>query len=242
MQQPQNFAIGVTIFFFSIAALLAFLAVKQKPHVPPSTQYLRLTGQTPQVLVSFSDVETNTWLFRVGETLVLEFVWSPNATNASALLGASNIQLDQDSNLVVWDSRNGVCGPNAGNYAFMQAQEVQNYEEGTILAATPTYVNANSVLVTFQLRVYPGDVRIESTNGDGRYWSIFGPILLGDPPYGLRFWPNYNAPTMILWQSAPASFSVVAQFLSSGDLVLSSPDGRAVLWRASTTPTLLACD
>ena len=123
-----------------------------------------------QTLCVHTDTNTNTWAFAMNSFSVLEYTW----------------KRPEFSPKVVWDSQLGSCGKNQANYISMTTNvSVSTRTQGVTLAQTPMFLDANGVQRTFRLQLYNADVRIESTNGDGRFWSVFGTNIT--PPVS---WPS----------------------------------------------------
>jgi len=124
---------------------------------------------------------------------------------------------------VVWDSVRGSCGSNQANYISMTNNvSVSSRTQGITLAQTPMYVDVNGVQRTFRLQLYNADVRVESTNGDGRFWSIFGTNIFKPVSWPSTITNGLNP----LWQSgAPPNLAFYAQFLTNGNLVIQQSSG-----------------
>jgi hypothetical protein len=98
---------------------------------------------------------------------------------------------------------------------------VSTRTEGITLGQTPMFIDSFGIQRTFRLQLYNADVRIESTNGDGRYWSVYG--ANNNLPVG---WPSsISNPNDVLWQSYGANFTFNAAFYNNGELAVAQPNG-----------------
>lgn len=120
-----------------------------------------------------------------------------------------------------WDSVQGACGSNNANFISVTAALAGNSAQpGVTLAQTPSFVDQYNILRTFRLQLYPGDLRIESGNGDGRYWSVYQTNT-----NSLTGWPTSADPT-ILWQLLDVSQNFAVQFTTDGELGV-----RPIYWK-----------
>lgn len=200
---------GVTVAILSVSLLIVVLAAIEKVKQPYGVELAKLTTQGFDIgtQTSFTDTNTNTWNFAMNTLSVLEYTWKRPEFNAK----------------VVWDSVNGSCGKNQANFISMSNNvSVSTRTQGITLAQTPMYLDATGVQRTFRLQLYNADVRIESTNGDGRFWSIVGGNVF--LPQG---WPSTISNGLNpLWQSkAPPYLSFWSQFLTNGNLVNQASNG-----------------
>jgi hypothetical protein len=200
---------GITVSMLVVIGVLIVLAAIEKTRQPYGVELAKLTAQAVDVgtTTSFTDTNTNTWAFAMNSFSVLEYTWKRPEFNPK----------------VVWDSQLGSCGKNQANYISMTTNvSVSTRTEGITLAQTPMFLDANGVQRTFRLQLYNADVRIESTNGDGRFWSVFGTNIT--LPVS---WPSTITNGLDpLWQSgAPPNLTFYAQFLTNGDLVNQQPNG-----------------
>jgi len=200
---------GISIAMLVVIGVIVVLAAIEKTRQPFGTELAKITSQGTNVgtLTSFTDTNSNTWNFLMNSFSVLEYTWKRPNTNPK----------------VVWDSVIGSCGKNQSNYISMTNDtSVSTRTQGITLAQTPMFLDANGVQRTFRLQLYNADVRIESTNGDGRFWSIFGTNIT--PP--LSWQSTITNGLNPLWQSgAPPNLTFYSQFLTNGDLVNQQPSG-----------------
>ena len=203
--------------FVPVAALIVF-ATLEKTKQPFGVDLVKQSSSGVGIgtLTSFTDSNTNTWNFAMNTASVLQYTWKRPEFNPK----------------VVWDSVNGSCGPNQSNFVSMSnSPSVSTRTQGITLAQTPMFLDANGVQRTFRLQLYNADVRIESTNGDGRFWSIVGGNV-----FAPQAWPS-SIPSGLnpLWQSAsPPNFAFYAQFLTNGNLLVQQPNGGFATFVAST--------
>ena len=150
----------------------------------------------------------------VGNSGNLQYIWTAN--NASPR--------------TVWDSQNGSCGPNQANNVLMNADtNVKTRTQGITLAQTPMYLDSLGVQRTYRLQLYNADVRIESTNGDGKFWSIYG--ANNNKPV----WPStITNPYTVLWENGGAASTFNASFFNNADLFVSQPNGLQISFVASS--------
>lgn len=200
---------GITVSVLTVVGVIVVLAAIEKTKQPVGVGLVKLStaGVDIGTLTSFTDTNTNTWNFAMNSLSVLQYTWKRPEFNPK----------------VVWDSVNGSCGSNQANYISMTSNvSVSTRTQGITLAQTPMFLDANGVQRTFRLQLYNADVRVESTNGDGRFWSIIGTNIT--PP---QSWPS-AIPNGFdpLWQSASEpNFAMYAQFLNNGNLVVQAPNG-----------------
>lgn len=201
--------VGITVAWAVVAIVLVVLAAIQKLKPPYGTNLANLTTKGTDIgtLTSFTDSNTNTWNFAMNSQSVLAYTWQKGAGTPKT----------------VWDSKIGSCGVNQANYISMTNDvSVSTRTQGVTLGQTPMYLDSAGVQRTFRLQLYNADVRIESTNGDGRFWSVFGTNILSPVGWPTAI-PNGLDP---LWQSgAPPNFSFYSQFLTNGNLVNQQPTG-----------------
>ena len=207
----------MSVFWFVCAIVLIVFVGIQKNQPPFGSEQVLLSNKAGAVgtITSFTDTNSNTWFFRMRtNSSVLEYVWrSPTG-----------------SPLVVWDSANGSCGPNQANYTSMTLDSsVSTRTQGVTLAQTPMYIDPQGVQRTFRLQLYNADVRVESTNGDNRFWSVFGGNIF--TPLG---WPSsISNGTLPLWSNATSNFVFYSQFLQNGELIVQIPNGTNIQFQAS---------
>jgi hypothetical protein len=162
----------------------------------------------------------------------LTYNWKPNGMNG----------------MTVWDSSNGVCNYSASVAsltAAVNASTVEYLDSSVVLGQTPMYIDEMGIQRTFQLKLYSGDVRIESTNGERAkngnvlssfpaFWSMWGRDVTGQTDYvnQPRSWPLPF--TDIIWQNIGENFGFVAQFQTSGDLVAHATYNLDNYFKAST--------
>jgi hypothetical protein len=114
-----------------------------------------------------------------------------------------------------------------------------------VLGQTPMYIDDLGIQRTFQLKMYSGDVRIESTNGERArngglltsfpaFWSIWGQDITGLTNYQNKptFWPLTFSD--VIWQNVDNNFAFVGQFLASGDLITHATSNYINFFQAST--------
>jgi hypothetical protein len=215
MVKTQVMTIIIYFVWTALAITLVTLAVLSKTQpLPGNSNVVALSGKNVNTITSFTDTKQNNWNFRVSNSGTLEYVWTAN----------------NQTPRVVWDSLNGSCGPNLANNTLMNMNtSVSTRTEGITLGQTSMFIDNFGVQRTFRLQLYNADVRIESTNGDGKYWSIYG--ANNNLPVG---WPSsISDPFNILWQSAGANLTVVSPFYNDGDLVVSQPNGSFQTFQAS---------
>lgn len=206
----KNAAAGIAVLsvLFLLGATLVVLAAisKTQQQYGVTLGELSTKGTNIGTLTSFTDSNTNTWNFAMNTDSVLAYTWQKGASAPK----------------VVWDSVNGACGPNQANFISMSNDvSVSTRTEGVTLAQTPMFLDENGVQRTFRLQLYNADVRIESTNGDGRFWSVFGTNVFN--PLG---WPSSISNGLDpLWQSPDPNFAYYSQFLTNGNLVNQLPTG-----------------
>ena len=226
-------ALGLLMFWIAVFSLIAVSASKVKP-VPSENQIvlsnlagIRLTTNNGV----FTDSDGHTW--RLGMSAdgnSLQYGWSEPSY----------------PEIIVWDSTIASCGANLVNYNMMMSHvsslpTIYTPQRSVVLAVTPLIFVQSYGAVQFRLVLYTGDVRIESTTGDGKYWSIFGPASNGDPFYGLQNWPMGSA-DVVQWVNFSLAQNVSAQFLASGDLVVRTSNATVYLWSASGAPAIpIAC-
>ena len=209
MVNKKAAAWGITITWIVLAIILVTLATLEQTRKPYGTNLAKLTtvGVDIGKLTSFTDSNTNTWNFAMNSQSLLNYTWQKGSGTPKT----------------VWDSKNGSCGVNQANYISMTNDvSVSTRTQGITLGQTPMFLDATGVQRTFRLQLYNADVRVESTNGDGRFWSVFGTNIL--TPIG---WPS-AIPSGLdpLWQSgAPPNLSFYSQFLTNGNLVNQQPSG-----------------
>jgi hypothetical protein len=213
--------IAVSVFWVVCAiVLIVFVAIQRNQELAGSN-LAQATAKDTNIgtLTSFTDTQLNTWSFLMASATGvagLQYVWKPPTSGPK----------------VVWDSVNGSCGPNQLNYVSMTLDaNVFTRTQGVTLGQTPMFLDNQGVQRTFRLQLYNADVRIESTNGDNRFWSVFGTNIL--KPFA---WPssisNGNVP---LWSNgAPPNFALYGQFLQDGNLVVQNSNGFNQIFRAST--------
>lgn len=209
-KQHKTWFVLSFVFWGLVAIGLIIPAVLQKIPPQPGTQLLLNTfnGKNIATLTSFTDTLANTWTFNLNDDANAQFVWTPPSQAPK----------------VVWDSVQGPCGTNQLNFISMSNDpNVSTRTEGVTLAQTPMYIDATGIQRTFRLQLYNADVRLESTNGDGRFWSIFGANIFS--PLG---WPSgISDPLQPLWQSSAANYTYFLQFFQNGQLSVQQPNGWA---------------
>jgi hypothetical protein len=235
MKTPNRVIWGVMalIVAASIATVLVF-AVFYKPsqHKPLVNQSL-LAANNPLTLNQFTSTYLNggnsLWTLQMSGT-TLQYIWSLQAFGATPK--------------VVWDSVNYNCGPNAANFAAMQTYLTTGGNNGTVyntnqgyalsMGSTPTFVNPqNGQLVQFQMVMYAGDIRINSLNSSGAYWSIFTQVPTINK---LTNWPTTieNGFTTLVWQSINGNGgNPNVYFTASGQLMVATNDLTIIYWIAS---------
>lgn len=226
-------ALGLLVFWFAVFALFVVSASNVKP-IPTENQIVASSLSGIRLTTSngiLTDPDGHTW--RLGMSAdgnSLQFGWKDPLY----------------PEVVVWDSSIAACGANLINYNLMMSHvasvgNIYTPQRSTVLAVTPILFVQSYGAVQFRLVVYSGDVRIESTTGDGKYWSIFGPATSGDTFYGLSNWP-VGSPDNILWVNFSLAQNVSAQFLANGDLVVRTTNATVFLWSATGAPSVpLAC-
>jgi len=127
--------------------------------------------------------------------------------------------------ITVWDSINFNCKGNAANYAQMQQLILFADPDGSrysnansiTLGTTPVLILENGIPSIFRLQLYAGDLRIENTNGSGRYWSLF---FNPGPTHALQNWPSTltNGYSQIMFQTSNINGQVL-NFVANGDLI-----------------------
>jgi hypothetical protein len=216
-----GFAITLSMFWAICAIVLIVLVAYQKNQELFGIKLAEATANDTNIgtLTSFTDTQLNTWSFLMSpdsNVSALQYVWKPPTSGSK----------------VVWDSINGSCGPNQLNYVSMTLDaNVFTRTQGLTLGQTPMYIDNQGVQRTFRLQLYNADVRVESTNGDNRFWSVFGTNILKPFPWPSSI-PNGSFP---VWSNgAPPNFVFFAQFLQNGDLVVQNSNGINQIFMAST--------
>lgn len=211
-------------------AIVYFWAIK-KPYKTPAAvaaeQFAAQTyGVTNELLTSYYGA-ADAWQLVMNGT-VLEYRW----------IHAS------DPPRVVWDTRNSICGPNAANFAAMQAYIAANSPSGGVvlsnapgysvtLGTTPPVKGPTGVLVQYRLQLYGGDLRIEALFAPNRFWSPWS--TPGNP--NPAPWPSAGNPAQIVW-ALPSLTGVQAFFTADAQLTVatalfSTRTSRTVFWQAS---------
>jgi hypothetical protein len=215
MVKTQTMTIIIYLVWTIVAITLITLAAISKTQPPPgNSNVVSLTGKNVNTITSFTDANLNNWNFKVNNAGLLEFIWTAN----------------NQTPRTVWDSFNGSCGPNLANNVLMNMNpNVNTRTQGITLGQTPMFIDSFGVQRTFRLQLYNADVRIESTNGDGRYWSIYG--ANNNLPVG---WPSsISNPYDVLWQSFGANYTFASPFYNNGDLAVAQPNGLFQTFQAS---------
>ena len=206
-KQQKSLFILSFVFWGLVAVGLAVPAALSKTLPQPGSQLQFLTnkGANIQTLTSFTDTLGNTWTFNLNEEANAQFVWTAPAQAPK----------------VVWDSEQGPCGTNQLNFISMSNDpNVFTRTEGVTLAQTPMYIDTLGVQRTFRLQLYNADVRVESTNGDGRFFSIFGTNIF--TPFG---WPSSISNGFTpLWQTPGPQYTYFLQFFQNGELSVQQPN------------------
>lgn len=233
----MKFDIAVYLVLFLLATFLITFVWFQKTKTPQVT-VTQITQKGFGTNTTLVDTLQNTWTFQMGRSGILEYTWTP-------LAGPP---------LTIWDSQYGVCNY-PDNYASLTAAqdagEVVYLETSAtgggsiVLAQTPMYIDDLGIQRTFQLKMYSGDVRIESTNGERAknggllssypsFWSIWGQDITGLTDYQNKpsFWPLTFSD--IIWQNIDNNFQFVGQFLASGDLITHATSNYNNFFQAST--------
>lgn len=222
-QMNMSIAWGLVAVWILAFLFIAISAAHVKP-VPTETQ-LAVASARSIILTTPSTLTADgmTWRLELSsDGSVLQFIWNSG------------------TDVVVWDSVVGACAPNDVGYAAMVSSV--DYTKFLVTATTPVIFVQSYGAVQFRMVLYAGDVRIESTTGDNRYWSIFGPGFVGDPLYGLQQWPTGVPADTVLWQSLSLSGNLVAQFVGNGDLVIRYVgNSNLYIWSASSILIPLAC-
>lgn len=147
---------------------------------------------------------------------------------------------------VVWDTRNSICGPNAANFAAMQAYIAANSPSGGVvysnapgysvtLGTTPGIKGPTGALVQYRLQLYAGDLRIEALFAPNRFWSPWSTPGNQNPTP----WPSAGSSAQIIWALPSATGNTIrAFFTADGELTVATTAfvnelGRTVFWRAS---------
>ena len=208
---------GVLIFSVLVGVTFLSIALYTKLH-PTKTQLAFIAANAPSIntVNSFVDSNGNTHSLILGTDGILRLQFLED--------GSSIPQ-------TVWDSVNSKCGPNLSNYNAMVP--LLPLDPGITLGVTPQWIAPNGNLVTFRLVLMPGDVRIYSMQ-DSRFWSILDVSTL---PLS---WPSTIANgDIILWQTAPLAFNVIAQFTNNGQLQIINPSLGTTLWNATQNGSIV---
>lgn len=215
MVKTQTVTIIIYFVWTALAVTLITLAAISKTQPLPGTaNVIALNAKNVNTITSFTDTNLNNWNFKVNDSGLLSLVWTANSQTPRT----------------VWDSLNGSCGPNLANNVLMNMNpNVSTRTEGITLGQTPMFIDSFGIQRTFRLQLYNADVRIESTNGDGRFWSIYG--ANNNLPNG---WPSSISNAYdILWQSSGANFTFYATFYNNGDMAVAQPNGFFQTFQAS---------
>lgn len=216
MKKSTKNIIVTVIVFFGVLGIGIALAFIFRPAAPPNINtvanfYASQKFLTNNSLTWKDPLLNETYNFRI---LVLPntnwaYQWKPPSSNLY---------------ITVWDSANNYCGPNASNYQTMQStialQDPQNTRynnaNSITLGQTPVLIQQNGIPSIFRLQLYAGDLRIESTSGNGQFWSLF----FNPGSKALTFWPNNlsNGYSQIMFQTS--SGSILLNFVANGDLIL----------------------
>ena len=206
----------LNVYLVLLLFLGALIVIKQIQKQPENAPLQQITAKPYGTLTNLIDPMSNTWTFRVGPSGFLEFSWQALGADAK----------------ILWDSNQGVCSYLENFTSMTTDPNVTLLDSSVVLGQTPMYIDPLGIQRTFQLKLYSGDVRIESTNGERaqnyllgappvpRFWSIFQRDITSATDYLLQpsGWPSSESD--LSWQSIGPNGSVVAQFLNSGDLIL----------------------
>jgi hypothetical protein len=201
------------ILVFSIAGLGTYAALHKKKLSPSQLQ-----------LQSFFDAPAINRTSLVGST----GTWSlKTSLNALQLNWTSNTQT-----FTVWDSFNGVCGPNSVSYAKLSNSTW--FDPDTYVPFGLGFPSSYSVLATtnlfsdpitaqsyaFKLVLYPGMLRIEQDGPNPGFWNNYQGIS-GALPIPSLVWPSIqDNGDQVLWKIGDVINS--AQFRSNGKFLVGS--------------------
>lgn len=203
------------IIVLVMSAVIVVGALQKKPGPNPTLQQILLKPYG--TLTTLVDTLLNTWTFQLNRGN-LELAWTPLAGTP----------------MTIWDSQYGVCNHSQSLVSFSSAVgsgDVEYLNSGIVLGQTPMYIDELGIQRTFQLKMYSGDVRIESTNGERAknggllspyplFWSIWSRDITGLTDYSRlpSRWPlSFSGD--VIWQNVDSNFGYAAQFLTSGNLV-----------------------
>lgn len=206
----------LNLYLVLLLFLGGLVVLKQIQKQPENAPLQQMIAKQYGTITSLVDTMFNTWTFRVGNSGFLEYSWRSLGGEAK----------------ILWDSNVGVCSYLENFTSMTNDPYITLLDTSVVLGQTPMYIDPLGIQRTFQLKLYSGDVRIESTNGERahnlllgappvpRFWSIFQRDITSATDYNLQptGWPTTESD--LNWQSIGPNGSVVAQFLNSGDLIL----------------------
>jgi len=218
------------ILFIATAALVTIAWVQKNESVNQSLQGVQ--EKAYGTISTLVDTLNNTWSLNLNGSNLL-YQWTPA----------------MGSQMTLWDSTRGVCDyteNNASLTAAISLTSVSFLNSSVVLGQTPMYIDNLGIQRTFQLKMYSGDLRIESTNGERArnggllsqypsFQSIWGRDITGQTNYLNQptSWP-LSISTDIIWQIVSPNYGFVAQFLTSGDLITHASYDSSNYFQAST--------
>jgi len=229
----------VVLLAIVITLILVFVVFRKQSQYPSVALLNTLASQKPSTLNEFTSTYllngNSVWTLQTNGT-VLQYIWT--------LLGPGS-----QGPLVVWDSANSYCGPNAAAYSLLQTYLTTGGNSGTVYNSGPAYslllgtttpfVTPQGQLVQFQLQMFAGDVRISALNNNNSYWSIFTQV---PPQFQLTNWPSgvANGFQTLVWQNNNSNgANPVTYFTANGQLMVSNTDQSNITFIANAyTPPI----
>jgi hypothetical protein len=218
------------VLFIATAALIAVAWIQKNQNVNQSL--VQVQEKPYGTITTLIDTLENTWSLNLTGPYI-QYLWTPK----------------DGAQMILWDSNIGVCDyteNNASLTAAVNMTSVSFLNSSVVLGQTPMYIDPLGIQRTFQLKMYSGDLRIESTNGERArngglltpfpsFWSIWGRDITGLSNYLNQpsSWP-ISSLSDVIWQAVSPNFGFVAQFLTSGDLITHASYNLQNYFQAST--------